>query len=126
MHAKHTLGISEEKMDTSIRISEDTYKNVVKARGALEQTFGRRLSLDETTFIASSYVNIAYEEFQKLEQQHLLKAIVEKDGSVEIRWTQLGKIVSEVLPRLMSAFGNLKLILDKKSLTVKMNSGHVS
>lgn len=107
-------------MDTSIRISEDTYTNIVKARGALEQTFGRRLSLDETAFIASSYVNIAYEEYQKLEQQHLVKTIVEKDGSVDIKWTQLGKIVAEVLPRLMTAFGNLKLILDKKTLTIKM------
>jgi len=107
-------------MDTSMRVSEDTYKAIVKARGAFEQTFGKRLSLDETTFLAASYVNIAYEEYQKLEQKNLIKTVIDKDGSVEIRWTELGKIVSEVLPRLMSAFANLKLILGRKALSVKI------
>jgi hypothetical protein len=113
--------MGERKMDTSIRVSDDTYKAIIKARGAFEQTFARRLSLDETTFIAASYVNIAYEEYQKLENQHLVKTVIDKDSSVEIRWTELGKIVNAVLPRLMSAFGNLKLILDRKALAIRVS-----
>ena len=107
-------------MDTSLRVKGDTYESVVKCRGAFEQTFGRRLSLDETVFLASQYINIAYEEYQKLEQKHLIKTVLEKDGTLLVKWTELGKIVTEVLPRLMTAFGNLRIMLYRKSIIAKV------
>jgi hypothetical protein len=113
-------------MDTTIRVKDETHKSIVKARGALEQTFGRKLTLDETVFVSASYVNIAYEEFQKLEKKNLAKVVTEKDGSIEIKWTDLTQILIEVLPRLMNAFANLKRILDRKSHAFSISSGQVS
>jgi hypothetical protein len=114
------------EMDTTIRVKNETHKSIVKARGALEQTFGRKLTLDETVFVSASYVNIAYEELQKLETKNLAKVITEKDGSIEIKWTDLGQILIEVLPRLMTAFANLKRILNRKSNILSISSGQVS
>ena len=100
--------------DASIRVKEETYKTIIKARGAFEQTFGRKLTLDESMFLAASYVNIAYEEFQKLMTADLVNLVVEKDGTFQVKWVDLEKILLAVLPRLMSAFANLKGILEEK------------
>lgn len=113
-------------VDSSIRVKEETYKTIVKARGAFEQTFGRKLSLDESMFLAASYVNIAYEEFQKLTTANVVKIFTEKDGSFQVKWANLEKILQEVLPRLMLAFANLKEILERKERMVEVTSGQVS
>ncbi len=113
-------------MDTTIRVKDETHKSIIKARGALEQTFGRKLTLDETVFVSASYVNIAYEELQKLENKNLAKVILDKDGSIEIKWNDLSQIIAEVLPRLILAFQNLKQILNKKSQSLYISSGQVS
>ena len=112
-------------MDTSIRVKSETYTTLVRARGAFEQTFGRRLTIDETVYLSAHYVNIAYEECQKLERLHLLKIITERDGSLHIEWSDLGKIVTDVLPRLMKAYENLKKMLSKKE-SIEIVSGQVS
>ena len=101
-------------MDTSIRVKEATYKTIVKTRGAFEQTFGTKLTLDEAIFLAASYINIAYEEFQTLSREGLIGIVPEKDGSYGVRVTGLDKIAQRVLPRIITAFENMQTMLKEK------------
>jgi uncharacterized lipoprotein YehR (DUF1307 family) len=101
-------------VDTTIRVKDKTYKAIVRTRGAFEQTFGMKLTLDQVMFLAASYVNIAYEEFQTLSHKKLIEIVTENDGLLNIRWTKLEEILKEVLPRLMTAFLNFKKMLNEK------------
>jgi hypothetical protein len=91
----------------------------VKTRGAFEQTFGMKMTLDDAIFLASSYINVAYGEFQALQRDKLVKVVTEKDGSINIKWTSLDKIVTKVLPRLLVAFENFKRMLNAKEMLEK-------
>ena len=105
----HLYGM--RKMDTTIRVKEETHRAVVKTRGAFEQTFGVKLSLDDAMFLAASYINLAYEEFQKLWREGLIKIVVNKDGSFGVQFKDVDKISQKVLPRVMEAFKNFQTVL---------------
>jgi len=100
--------------DTTIRVKDETHKAIVKARGAFEQTFGAKLTLDETIFLSSSYINIAYEELQKLLKKGIFEIVVEKDGTIGIKWRKVEEIAEQVLPRIIIAFENFKAMLTEK------------
>ena len=102
------------KIDTTIRVKEQTYRAIVKTRGAFEQTFGRKLTLDDAMFLAASYINIAYEEFQGLLREGLLEIVIEKDGSYGVRLMNLDKIAQIILPRVVTAFENVQGMLKRK------------
>lgn len=83
---------------TSMRVSEDTYKMVIKTRGLFEQLFKRKLSLDDTVYLSSRLVSFIYEMFQKLDAQNLIEIIEVADGT--LRLEGVGRI-SEVLPDII-------------------------
>jgi hypothetical protein len=104
-------------VDTSIRVKDETYKVIVKTRGAFEQTFGMKMTLDEAIFLATSYINVAYDEFQSLQKDNLL--------TIDLKWTSLEKVVTKALPRLLAAFENFKKLLNaKEMLKMKAASPH--
>jgi hypothetical protein len=124
LHATHTLWFIMS--DTSIRVKAETYKAIVKTRGAFEQTFGRKLTLDDAVYLAGSYVNIAYDIYQDLEKDGYIKVVPQKDGLFDIKWTRIDKILEKAIPRLMEAFQNLKKMLSQKESAVLVASGQVS
>ena len=101
-------------MDTTIRVKEETYRTIVKTRGAFEQTFGTKLTLDDTMFLASSYINIAYELLQTLSRENLIEIVPEKGGSSSIKLGSLTQIAVESIPRIVTAFENFKDMLKDK------------
>ncbi len=103
-------------VDTSIRVKDETYKVIVKTRGAFEQTFGMKMTLDEAIFLAGSYINVAYDEFQALQRDNLLRIVTQKDGTIDLKWTSLEEIVTKALPRLLTAFENFKKMLNAKEM----------
>lgn len=113
--------------DTTIRVKDETHKAIVKARGAFEQTFGAKLTLDETIFLSSSYINIAYEELQKLLKKGIFEIVVEKDGTIGIKWRKIEEIAEQVLPRIMVAFENFKAMLtEKEEQRIHATRGNIS
>jgi len=102
-------------VDTTIRVKDKTYKSIIKTRGAFEQTFGVKLTLDEAMFLATSYINIAYEEFQTLVRERLIQIATQEDGSPDIKWSSLDQIAQTVLPRILIAFENFQRMLKQKS-----------
>lgn len=109
--------------DTTIRVKDETHKAIVKTRGAFEQTFGIKLSLDEAMYLAASYINIAYEEFQTLSRAELVHIVNEKDGSFSIKFSGLDKIAEKVFPRLLEAFENFKKMVKDKERTEQITVG---
>lgn len=124
LHATHTFGFIMS--DTSIRVKAETYRIIVKTRGALEQSFGRKLTLDDVVYLAGSYVNVAYDVYQDLEREGLVLIIPQKNGAFDIKWTRIDKILEKAIPRLMDAFQNLKKMLNQKEMTVSVASGQIS
>lgn len=103
--------------DTTIRVKDETHKAIVKTRGAFEQTFGIKLSLDDAMYLAACYINIAYEELQNLRREDLVHIETEKDGSFSIRFSGMDKITAKVFPRLLEAFENFKkMVKDKEKI----------
>ena len=102
--------------DTTIRVKNETYTAIVKTRGAFESTFGMKMTLDEAMYLAASYITVAYEEFEDLQREKLVKVVTEKDGSVSLKWGSLDKIVTKALPRLLVAFDNFKKMLNAKEM----------
>jgi hypothetical protein len=80
-----------------------------------------KLTLDDAIFLAASYINVAYEEFQGLQRDKLITIVSKKDGSIDIKWTALNKIVTKILPRLIVAFGNFKKLLNAKEMLKAKN-----
>ena len=101
-------------VDTTIRVTKPTYKTIIKTRGAFEQTFAVKLTLDEAIYLAGSYINIVYEEFQTLLREDLIKIVIEKDGSYNVKWTRLDEIAKRILPRVLVAFQNFQDMLEQK------------
>jgi len=102
-------------MDTSIRIKDETYKTIVKSRGAFEQTFGTKLTLDETVFLSTSYVNIVYDVFQSLLKEGHIVIGLDKDGSPCVKSMNLGIIAQKALPPILLAFVNYQKMLKQKT-----------
>jgi thiamine kinase-like enzyme len=100
--------------DTTIRVKSETYAAIIKTRGAFEQTFGMKLTLDDAMFLATSYISIVYELFQTLAREKLIEIVTEKNGSISVKWASLEQIAIESLPRIMTAFENFKAILKEK------------
>lgn len=100
--------------DTTIRVKEETYKTIVKTRGSFERTFGVKLSLDDSMYLASSYINLVYDEFQNLRKDDLIR-IVEKDGEYSVQLSGLNQIAQKVLPRVITSFKNFQEVLKAKS-----------
>lgn len=69
---------------TSMKVSENTYKTVIKTRGIFEQLFGKRLTLDETVYLSSRTISLIYEIFQKLDAQGKIKIVDAGDGSLRL------------------------------------------
>jgi sulfatase maturation enzyme AslB (radical SAM superfamily) len=113
--------------DTTIRVTAKTYATMIRTRGAFEQTFGKKLSLDDAMYLAGSYVNIAYDIYKDLEQQGLVKIVPTADGSFTIDWSsRVDKILDGAIPRIMKAFENLKKMLNEKKMTTTVANGAVS
>lgn len=102
--------------DTTIRVKDRTYREIIKARGAFERTFGYKLTLDETMFLSSSYISFAYREFQKLLQRGLLTVVDKDGGNFDIRLSGLREITQEVLPDVVEGFQNIKKMLKEKEV----------
>jgi len=67
-----------------MRVSEDTYKMVIKMRGIFEQLFKRKLSLDDTVYLSARLISFIYEAIQKLAAQGQIKIVELGDGSLKL------------------------------------------
>jgi len=104
-------------MDTTVRIGEQTHKELIKTRGAFEQTFGVKLSLDDTLYIATSYINVIFEEYLKLMLEGLIRIDENKNGTVIVTMNNYNQIAQKVMPRLENAFKVLQNALITKEKT---------
>ena len=101
-------------MDTSVRVKEATYMTTIKARGALEQTFGKKLTLDQTIYLATSYATLIYEIFQPLMKEGQIIITTNKNGTPSVRWSDLDIIARKALPAILVAFMDFQKILEQK------------
>lgn len=85
------------------------------------------MTLDDAMFLASSYINIAYEEFQTLLKDGLLKIVPKKGGSYDIKLMRLDKITQKILPRIITAFQQFEVMLQEKEreTLTPITAGHV-
>jgi hypothetical protein len=113
--------------DTSIRVKDETYRSLVRARGAFEHTFGTKLSLDDAMYLAAYYTNLAYGELRNLLREDLVR-IAEKDGEYSLRFgvklsgpyeiarNEISKneIAQKALSRVIASFQNFRAILEAR------------
>ena len=98
---------------TSMKVSDDTYNMVVKTRGLFEQLFKRKLSLDETIYLASRLISFTYETVQRLNAQDKIKIVESKVGSLKIEG--FDDVSPEVLPEVIDEFTEINdKLTDKK------------
>lgn len=90
---------------TSIRISQDTREMVIKTRGILEQLFRRRLSLDDTMYLASRLIYFIYGTVQKLDAQNRIKIVETSDGAFKL---ELLENVADVVPYVVEEITEIK------------------
>lgn len=102
---------------TSLRVSEDTYKMVIRTRGIFEQLFRRKLSLDETIYLSSRLISFVYETIQRLQAQEKIKIVEAEDGSLELQGLEN---VREVLPEIISEFTDINEKLAEKEKAVQV------
>lgn len=103
--------------DTTIRVKDKTYREIIKTRGAFEKTFGYKLTLDDTMFLACAYISFAYEQLQKLLGKGLIQ-IVEGEGTFNVKLSGLQEITNEVLPDVVTGFQNFKKYLEEKQTVI--------
>ena len=96
---------------TSMRVSEDTYKMVIKTRGILEQMFLRKLSLDDTVYLASRLISFIYETVQKLDNQNRIKIVEVGDGALKLEGLE---DVTDILPNIIDEVMEIKDKLAEK------------
>ena len=96
---------------TSMRVSEDTYKMVIKTRGIFEQLFKQKLSLDDTVYLSSRIVSFIYETIKKLDAQDQIKILEESDGSIKLERLE---DVDEVFPDVIEEITEIKDKLAEK------------
>jgi hypothetical protein len=96
---------------TSIRISDDTYKMIVKTKGIFEQLFKRNLSLDDTVYLSSRLISFIYETVQKLQAQNKIAITERPDGSLKVEGLES---VRNVVPEVISEFTEINEKLSEK------------
>jgi len=96
---------------TSMRVSEDTHKMIIKTRGIFEQLFKRKLSLDDTIYLSSRLISFIYETVQKLQAQNKVKITEAEDGSLKLEGLEN---VSSILPELIDEFTEINNKLAEK------------
>jgi len=94
-----------------MKVSEDTYKMVVKTRGIFEQLFKQKLSLDETVYLSSRIISFIYETIKKLDAQERIKIVEASDGSLKLERL---KDVDEVFPDVIEEITEIKDKLAEK------------
>lgn len=81
-----------------MKVSEDTYKMVIKTRGIFEQLFKQKLSLDETVYLSSRTISFIYELFQKLDAQNRIKIVDLGNGSLKLeRLEEVDEVFQDVV-----------------------------
>jgi len=105
---------------TSIKVSKDTHKMVVNARGSFEQLFKRNLSLDQTIYLSARLISFVYEKVQKLNALDKIKILQTENGSVHLEGADT--IFSEILPELVKEFTEINSKLAEKEGTVQLAS----
>lgn len=104
---------------TSMRVSEDTYRMVIKTRGILEQLFKKKLSLDETVYLSSRTISFIYELFQKLDAQNRIKIVDVGDGSLKLeRLEEVDEVFQDVVDEVTEIKDKLAEKEKKTSLKV--------
>lgn len=93
---------------TSIRVSDETYKIIIKTRGILEQLFMQKLSLDDTMYLSSRLVSFIYETFRKLEARGRIKIVEVEDGKLSLEGLEnVRGIMPEIISEIMEIKGKL-------------------
>jgi hypothetical protein len=96
---------------TSIRVSDDTYRMIIKTRGIFEQMFKRKLSLDDTVYLSSRLISFIYETVQKLQAQERIAITELPDGSLKVEGL---KSVDDVVPEVINEFTEINKKLAEK------------
>lgn len=100
---------------TSIRVSDDTYKMIIKTRGIFEQLFTRKLSLDETVYLSSRLISYVYETGQRLAAQGRIKILATEDGSLRLQGVEN---LNDLLPQIINEFSEINEKLAEKEKKV--------
>jgi hypothetical protein len=96
---------------TSIRVSDDTYRMIIKTRGIFEQMFKRKLSLDDTVYLSSRLISFIYETVQKLQAQERIAITELPDGSLKVEGL---KSVDDVVLEVINVFTEINKKLAEK------------
>lgn len=105
-------------MTGSIRISDDTYKMIVKTKGMFEQMFKRNLSLDDTAYLSSRLISFIYETVQRLQFQNKIAITELPDGSLKVQGLEsVNDIVRDSIPEIIREFTEIDKKLSEKEKT---------
>lgn len=108
---------------TSIRISDDTYKIVIKTRGILEQMFLQKLSLDDAVYLSARLISFIYETVQRLVAQNRIKIVEVSEGRIRFEGIEN---VADVLPSIINEITEIKEKLAEKDASTIAKSEHKS
>lgn len=109
-------------MTGSIRISDDTYKMIVKTKGMFEQMFKRNLSLDDTVYLSSRLISFIYETVQRLQIQNKIAITELPDGSLKVQSLEsMHDIVRDSIPEIIREFTEIDKKLSEKEKVLQMS-----
>jgi hypothetical protein len=110
MHWIHSLGERRVKA-TSMRISGDTHKSVIKTRGIFEQLYKQRLSLDDTVYLSSRLISFIYQTFQRFAVRNQIEIVKDEDCFLTLDNVEN---LNELVPEIISEITEINHILAEK------------
>jgi hypothetical protein len=102
---------------TSIGVSEDTHKMVIKTRGVFEQLFKRKLSMDDTVYLSTRLISFIYEMVQRFDALEKIEIVGEGVGSVRLEG--FDNVASEIVPDVVKEFTDINDMLAEKNESVE-------
>jgi len=102
---------------TSVRITDDTYRMIIKTRGMFEQLFKTKLSLDDTVYLSTRLISFIYETVQRLDAQNLINIKEMEDGSIKLEGIEN---VQGALPGVVEEVTEIKDKLAEKEKTSQL------
>lgn len=111
-------------MSTSVRIKGDTYRTIIETRGILEQTFRKKLTIDDTIYLSSRLISFIYRTFQKLEAQNKIQISAGEDGTINV--TGVDEVMGEVAPEIVEEFTEINLKLGEREKKSERSTVSVS
>jgi len=103
-------------VETTIRIKDVTYTKLIQARGSFEQTFGVKLTLDDTVYIQSLYTNSIFGILRKLVGEGLIRIKEDENGRISIEIDNAKKVLDRLAPETVESFKEVRSKLEERDL----------